>query len=101
MSQQHEHCLPLRAGALIAALCTVQAQEELPEPEAEAAASPSPGASPSKASSLARTLSDRAPVASPMLSCLTAPRPAAGGADEAETVSTPCANSVILHGTPK
>ena len=84
------------------ALCMVQAQEELPEPEEEAAAAaPSPRASPSKASSLARALSDRLLVAGPALSCLTAPRAAAGGADEAEAVSTPYANSVVVNATPR
>ena len=84
------------------ALCMVQAQEELPEPEEEAAAAaPSPRASPSKASSLARALSDRLLVAGPALSCLTAPRAAVGGADEAEAVSTPYASSVVVHATPR
>ncbi|CAK0785712.1 hypothetical protein CVIRNUC_008923 [Coccomyxa viridis] len=81
--------------------CFEDAQEELPEPEEEAAAAPSPRASPSKASSLARALSERLLVAGPALSCLTAPRAAAGGADEAEAVSTPYANSVVVNATPR
>lgn len=86
----------------------MQAQEELPEPEQNlvaapsprAAASPraglSPRASPSRASTLARALSGRL-VPNPVLSCLTRP-PA--GADEAEAVYTPYADSVVVNETP-
>ena len=82
----------------------MQAQEELAEEpgqgrDKEPPPAPSPKASPSKGASLARALSGRI-VAGPVLSCLTAPRPGAAGADEAEVVSTPYADSVVLHETP-
>lgn len=72
------------------------------EPAAEVAeAAPSPRASPSKASSLARALSGKI-AGHPVLSCLTAPRPGGPGAnaEEAETVYTPYADSVVMHETP-
>ena len=107
-------------------MCLMQAQEELQEPEQDlvaapspratlsprAAASPratlfaraapspraglSPRASPSRASSLARALSGRL-VPNPVLSCLTRP-PA--GADKAEAVYTPYADSIVVNETP-
>ena len=58
----------------------------------------SPRASPSKAAARARALSGRL-VAGPVLSCLTQ-RPGAAGADGAEIVSTPSADSVIINETP-